>query len=361
MDSTPVKRRADRVKNLHNPHFKPLWEPNTTVGHNAITYSLAHHAYQQRISTAGMCNFCTDELTRRVSEAARRLKSKGLFHDDKAFMDLFWQDASEEGGGDEALVAGETIVVRGKNGAKVSVADHATELALKKRSTSWWDERMSRFKREIAAVDRSEAVHMRSRVASWLDRLSGRDGGRGEAVTPWETRFLNVFMNFRRQNLEIKNSMMAFVGCQEKYLSFDHDNCQCHDILRLRAGVSFETVLMESVVRQIAADVWEVIPVPPEEILRNKARFLTYFADQSKSVRNGSILDYGYSSGEVNVDKTVPGPLPPGWQCRCQNAGAIYYYNCHGRIVSQEGNRSRAPHVPRAFEYTVDEENLIEL
>lgn len=359
MDSTPVKRRTDRIQALHNPHFKPLWEPNTTVGRNAITYSLAHYAYQQYISNAGMCNFCTDELTRRVSEVARRLKSKGLYHDDKAFMDLFWQDANADGG--EGLIAGETIVVRGKNGAKVSVADHATRLAVKKRSTRWWDERFSRFEREIAAIDRSEAVQ--SRVASWMDRLNRRrDGGRGEAgPTPWETRFSSVFMNFSRQTLEIKNSMDAFIGHQERYLSFDHANCQCHDILRLRAGVSFETVLMERLVRLIAADVWEVIPIPSEEIWRNKAKFLTYFAEQSSTLRNASIWDYGYSCGKINVNKIVPGPLPLGWQRRCQNTGAIYYYNCHGKIVSQEGTHSRALHMSSPFElYTVDEEDVIE-
>ena len=65
---------------------------------------MVHHVYQQRISAAGLCGFCTDEL-------ARRLKARGLFHDDRASMDLVWQDRD-----DGALVAGENIVAVSKDG-----------------------------------------------------------------------------------------------------------------------------------------------------------------------------------------------------------------------------------------------------
>lgn len=197
MDSTPVKRRANRVQDFHNPHFKPVWRPDTTIGRNAIKYSLVHHVYQQRISKAGLCSFCTDELTRRVSETARRLKAKDLFHHEKAFMDLFWQDADADGGA--GLVAGETIVVLDKDGAKISAADHAEELALE-MSAAWWNERGLRFQSEIAAMDHSEAIG--SWGSSWVGRLGRRDGGGSEA-TPWETRFVCALWTFSENSMAI--------------------------------------------------------------------------------------------------------------------------------------------------------------
>ncbi|KKY32145.1 hypothetical protein UCDDA912_g07879 [Diaporthe ampelina] len=72
MDSTPVKRNANRTRPFANPNFKPLWEPDTAMGRNAI---------------------------------------RGLFHDDRASMDLVWQDRD-----DGALVAGENIVAVSKDG-----------------------------------------------------------------------------------------------------------------------------------------------------------------------------------------------------------------------------------------------------
>ncbi|KAH8780977.1 hypothetical protein F5883DRAFT_637854 [Diaporthe sp. PMI_573] len=357
MDSTPVGRCAECVQEFLNPHFRPLWEPDTTIGRNAITYSLVHHVYQKRISNAGLCGFCTDELTRRVSEVARRFKSKGLFHDEKASMDLFWQDKNENNG--VGLVAGETIVVFGEDGEKLSLADHAEELSLEK-SAAWWNERGLRFQSEIAAMDRSEAVG--SREASWLGRLGRRDSGRSEA-TPWETRFVGTLWSFMGENTE-KISMATFVDLQEKYLNFTHENCQCLDTLRLRNGVSFETVLMERVLNRIGAKVWEVIPMPSEDVWRNRGRFLTYFSDQSSGIRNEeSVWDYAYSSGEVHVgEKRAPGVLPPGWQQRCEYANTVCYYDCHGLIISRDGNQPRPSSVPYAYEsYTVDEENLIEL
>lgn len=131
--------------------------------------------------------------------------------------------------------------------------------------------------------------------------------------------------------------------------------------MRLRNGVSFETVLMERAFSRIAAGVWEVIPLPPEDVWRNKKRFLTYFADQSSGTRNDeSVYDYAYSRGEVNLgDKIVPSPLPQGWQRRCEVANSVCYYDCKGRLISCG---SRPPDVPSAAESsTAYEEDLIEL
>lgn len=355
MDSTPVRRCANRVQDFHNPHFKPLWEPDTIIGRNAIKYSLIHHLYQQRISNAGLCGFCTDELTRRVSEVARRLKAKDLFHDEKAFMDLFWQDSETDGGA--GVVAGETIVVLDKDGKKVSAVDHAEELALE-MSTAWWDERGLRFQSEIAAMDRSEAIG--SRGSSWVGRLGRRDGVGGEA-TPWETRFVYALWTFSERSMAKKAGMATFVDWQERYLNFSHEDCQCLDTLRLRNDISFETVLMERVFSRIDARVWEVIPLPSEDVWLNKNRFLTYFADQSSGIRNDeSVYDYAYSRGEVNFgDKIVPSPLPQGWQRRCEVANTVWYYDCKGRLISRG---SRPPHVPSTAEsFTADGEDLIEL
>ncbi|POS79678.1 hypothetical protein DHEL01_v201936 [Diaporthe helianthi] len=138
MDSKPVKRSANRVKAFHEPHFKPLWEPDTTVGHNAITFSLAHHIYQQLICDAVLCNFPSAQMNSPTPYPRQRgaSSSKGLFHDDKALMDLIWEDA---------------------DGVGIAVADHARDLSLE-RSVGWWDERRAGFEREMAAMDRSEAV-----------------------------------------------------------------------------------------------------------------------------------------------------------------------------------------------------------
>ncbi|KAG8157094.1 hypothetical protein KVR01_013084 [Diaporthe batatas] len=163
--TTPVKRRAEHVQALHNPHFKPLWEPATTVGGNAITYSLAHHSYQEHIANAGMCTFCTDELTCRVSEAARRLKAQGLFHDDEAHMDLFWQDTS--GGG-------------------MSVADHATELA-GGMPPAWRHERCSGFQGELAAMDRAEAAESQGGASQSLGPYLVAGSGAANMPTPSAT------------------------------------------------------------------------------------------------------------------------------------------------------------------------------
>lgn len=221
MDSTPVRRSAKCVQDFHNPHFKPLWEPDTTIGRNAIKYSLVHHVYQQRISNAGLCGFCTDELTRRVSEVAGHLKAKGLFHDEKAFMDLFWQDADAEADGGVGVVAGETIVVLDKHGEKISVADHAEELA-HEMSTAWWTERGLKFQSEIAAIDRLEAVGPRG--PSLVGRLGRRDGGRSE-TTPWETRFMYALWTVTREDIVEEVSITSFLELQEKYLNFTHENC----------------------------------------------------------------------------------------------------------------------------------------
>lgn len=277
-----------------------------------------------------------------------------LFHDEMAFMDLCWQDADEDSG--VGVVAGETIVVH-KDGEKVSVADHAEELA-HEMSTAWWTERGLKFQSEIAAMDRLEAVGPRG--PSLVGRLGRRDGGRSE-TTPWETRFMYALWTVTREDIVEEVSITAFLELQEKYLNFTHENCQCLDTMRLRNGVSFETVLMERAFSRIAAGVWEVIPLPPEDVWRNKKRFLTYFADQSSGTWNDeSVYDYAYSRGEVNLgDKIVPSPLPQGWQRRCEVANSVCYYDCKGRLISRG---SRPPDVPSAAESsTAYEEDLIEL
>jgi hypothetical protein len=360
-DSVPVKRCAECVQDFQNPHFKPLWEPDTAIGRNAIRYSLVHHVYQHRISNAGLCLFCTDELTRRVSEVARRLKSKGLLHDDKAFMDLVWEDASQEdGGGGLGVVPGETIVTFSKHdGAKLSVADHAEDLALEKPA-AWWGERGLSFQTEIAAMDRSEA--MASRGLSWLGRLGRRDDGCLSDATPWETRFVCTLWTFMGENLEGMR-MEDFVGLQEKYLSFTHENCHCPETLRLRNGEPFEHVLMDRVLHHIGDGVWEIIPLPSEDIRHDKAKFLTYFSDWSSGIRNDkSALDYAYSRGEAHVgQKRGPGVLPPGWQQRCEHANTFCYYDCHGRVISREGDPPSHSNVHDAYEIEEVEENMIEL
>ncbi|KAI3401765.1 hypothetical protein diail_8143 [Diaporthe ilicicola] len=109
MDSTIVKRRAHRNAAFEHPHFRGA-------------------------STArGCATSARNELTHRVSVAARRLKTRGLLlHDDRGFMELFWQD------GDGAVVAGETIVVvAGSNDGKqkkLAVADHIDHAGAGRRS-----------------------------------------------------------------------------------------------------------------------------------------------------------------------------------------------------------------------------------
>lgn len=351
-----MKRSANCNQALANPHFKPLWEPDTAVGRNAIRYSLAHHVYQHRISNARLCRFCTDELTRRVSEAARRLKAKGLFHDDKAFMDIFWQDRDSG-----ALVAGETIVAANKNGEKIAVADHLAELSRDpaRAGPSWWRERGVGFEEEIGAMDRAEASP--SRGASWF---GGRDDGPRD-TTPWETRFLAIFWTYSPRNATSKVSMRAFVDWHEKYLNYTHENCRCVDILRLRSGVSFDTVLMERVLTHIDTKIWETIPFPPEDIWRNRGRFLTYFEQQSSGTQNEeSVWDYAFSRGEVAAgDEVVPRPLPPGWQRRWVSHNNVRYHDCRGRLISRDEHYECLPDTPPGAQSTTieEEEDLIEL
>ncbi|KAK7698585.1 hypothetical protein SLS64_012453 [Diaporthe eres] len=360
MDTTPVKRSANCNQDFANPHFKPLWEPDTTVGRNAIKYSLVHHVYQQRISNARLCGFCTDELTRRVSEAARRLKTRGLFHDDRAFMDLFWQQEDRDGG---ALVAGETIVaVDNKNGDKIAVVDHLAELSLEpaRAGSSWWRERGVGFQGELGAMDRTEVSP--SRAASWF---GGCDGGGPRDPTPWQTRFLGVLWRYSLIDTTSEVGMRAFVDWQERCLNYTHENCRCVDILRLRSGVSFDTVLMERVLTRIDTKIWEIIPFPPEYIWRNKGRFLTYSEDQLTGVQNReSVWDYAFSRGEVVAgDKVVPRPLPLGWQRRWVSNNTEWYHDCRGRLVSRDEHYQCLPDPSPAARMTVigEEEDLIEL
>ncbi|KAG6365729.1 hypothetical protein INS49_007340 [Diaporthe citri] len=291
MDSTPVKRSANCNQAFANPHFKPLWEPDTTAGRNAIRYSLAHHAYQHRISNAGLCRFCTDELTRRVSEAARRLQAKGRFHDDKASMDLFWQDRDNG----DALAAGETIVAANKkNGGKIAVVDHLAELSLEpaRAGPSWWRERGVGFEGELGAV---------------LRRLLRRAGRLGLAAA------MAVALSTRRRG----------------------------------------------------RPVWENIPFPPEDIWRNKGRFLTYFEEQSSGIQNEkSLWDYALSRGEVIAgDKVVPRPLPRGWQRRWASNSTVWYHDCRGQLISRDEHLKCLPDVPPAVQGSIidEEEDLIEL
>lgn len=358
MDSTPwpVARDTNCNKDFENPHFKPLWEPDTTVGRNAIKYSLVHHMFQKFISTAGLCTFCTDELTRRVSEAARRLKSRDLFHDDKGHMDLFWQDAN-----DGAFVAGETVVTADKHGEKIAVADHALRLSRERSDVDkyWWSDRVVMFQREIADLDRSETSP--SRGASWFGFESGRHN-----TTPWETRFLAVIWIYTLGNAAGRIGMDRFIRWQEKYLNFTHERCQCVDVQRLRSGVSFETVLMERVLTRISRSVWEVIQAPPDDIRRSKKRFLSYFEEQSSGLRREeSIWDYAFSQGEslFTTNEVVPRPLPRGWQRRWVSNNTVWYHDSRGKILSLHQHYSCLPNetsaTPRS---TVDEEeDLIEL
>lgn len=356
MDSTPVKRSADCNPDFSNPHFKPLWEPDTTVGRNAIKYSLVHHAFQKLISTAGLCTFCTDGLTRRVSEAARRLKAKDLFHNDKACMDLFWQDAN-----DGSLAAGETIVTTNKNGEKIAVADHALTLSCERSYADryWWSECFVRFQGEISDMDRAEASPSRG-VSSWF----GCDSG-GCKVTPWETRFLAVIWLYTLKNTAGGLDMERFIQWQEKYLGFTHESCQCADVQRLRDGVSFETVVMERVRTHVCRSVWEVIPAPPAEIWRSKARFLDYFEARSSGIRREETLwDYAFSRGALMLtDDVVPRPLPQGWQRRWVSNNTIWYHNSRGNLISRRERYPCLPNVPSTAQtYTIEEEeDLIEL
>lgn len=350
-----MKRSANCNQDFANPHFKPLWEPDTTVGRNAIKYSLVHHVYQHRISNARLCAFCTDELTRRVSEAARRLKAKGLFHDDRAFMELFWED--RDGG---ALEAGETIVAANKNGEKVAVADHLEEFSLERvrAGPSWWRERGVKFEGEIAAMDRAEASPLRG--MAWF---GGGDGGRREA-TPWVTRFLGMLWTYSLINTTNKVGMRVFVDWQENYLNYTHESCRCADILRLRNGVSFDTVLMERVLTHIDPQIWEDIPFPPEDIWRNKGRFLNYFEEQSSGIQNeDSVRDYAFSRGEVTTGQNVvPRALPRGWQRRWVANNTVWYHDARGRLTTRDAYYKCLPDAPLAAQGTmVDEEDLIEL
>lgn len=355
MDSTPVKRSANCNQDFTNPHFKPLWEPDTNIGRNAIKYSLVHHVYQHRISNARLCGFCTDELTRRVSEAARRLKARGLFHDDRAFMDLFWQNRE-----DGALVAGETIVSANENGEKIAVADHLGQLSLEsaRAGPSWWKERGIAFQVELGAMDRAEASP--SRAASWF---GGRDGGPRDP-TPWQTRFLGVLWRYELLDTTRNAGMRDFVDWQEKYLNYTHQSCRCVDIQLLRSGVSFDTVLMERVLTHINAKIWEIIPFPPEYIWRDKGRFLTYFGEQSSGIHNEeSLRDYGFSREVIAGDKVVPRILPEGWQRRWVSNNTVWYHNCRGRLISQDEHYICLPDPPPAAQRSTidDEEDLIEL
>lgn len=125
--------------------------------------------------------------------------------------------------------------------------------------------------------------------------------------------------------------------------------------------MSFETVLMERVFSRIGAGVWEVIPLPSEEVWRNKNSFSAYFADHSSANWNdASVYDYAYSRGEINLgEKIVPSLLPQGWQRRCEVANTVWYYDCKGQLISRG---SRPPNVPSTAESsTAYEEDLIEL
>lgn len=332
MDAEPAKRNANCNKDFANPHFKPLWEPDRAVGRNAIKYSLVHYFYQQCIANADLCNFCTDEMTRRVSEAARRLKAKGLYHNDRGFMELFWQD--EEDG---SLVAAETIVAVTNGGVKVAVADHVADIAgvRSEEEPRWWIERATNFQLELKFMDRYEASP--SRVPAWFFGIN-RNTGRND-VLPWQTRFAAVLWTYTRVNTTNFEYMRDFVKMQEQYLNYSHEDCQCSDISRLRSGVSFETVLMERVRSHISPKVLELIPFPPEDIWRSKNLFLTYFQEQSSGVRNQispSLWDYAPSRGEEIVQGgMVARPLPPGWERRWVSGGHVWHHDCRGRLISR--------------------------
>lgn len=352
MDSTPVKRSAE----IANPHFKPIWEPDTAVGGNAVRYSLAHHFYQRRISDAGLCGFCTDELTRRVSEAARRLKARGgLLHDDRAFMDLFWQDASG------ALVAGETLVTTNGQGDKIAVADHVQELAQERdeADSRWWHNNTAAFSDEIGAMDRSEACPPRG--AAWF----GCSDSGIAYPTPWQTRFGGVLWQYALRNVAMDECMADFVEWQEKYLNYTHESCTCDDIQRLRNGVSFDTVLLKRVMDHIDNSVRELIPPPPENIQHNKKQFLIWFEERERGIQisSESVCDYAYSRGEATSNSTAPRPLPQGWQRRWVFNNIVWHYNHRGRLISRgeqypiSGEPPATPEMP-----TIDEEeDLIEL
>lgn len=355
MDSTPVKRSANCDQDFANPHFKPLWEPDTAVGGNAIRYSLAHHVFQKLISNARLCSFCTDELTRRVSEAARKLRSKDLYHNDKAFMDLFWQEPHRG-----TLVAGETIVTVNQHGSKIAVADYAVELSHERTKVDkyWWGQRAVGFQREILAMDRSDAFPS---ALSWFGHSR-----RQSDATPWQTRFMSVVWVYNLENAARGAGIERFVEWQEKYLNFVHQRCQCVDTQRLRSGVSFEAVLMERVLTHICPSVWEVIPFPPQYIWINKRRFLMYFEEHSSGIRREeSVWDYALSWGENIVsDNVVRGPLPRGWHRRWVFNNTAWYHDSRGRLISRGQYYSCLPSVPSAAQEstTVDEEeDLIEL
>lgn len=353
MDSTPLKRSADCNQDFESPHFKPLWEPYTAIGRNAIRYSLVHHVYQKLISNAGLCTFCTNELTRRVSEAARRLKSKDLFHGDTAFMDLFWQDEN-----DGAPMAGETIVTTNKHGDKIAVADHAVELSYDRfdADRDWWRVRALGFQREIAAADRSEAHPSRGRF--WLGLGSGPP-----EMTPWQTRFLAVIWTYTPEDTAL--GIEDFVEFQEQYLNYTHESCQCIDVQHLRRGTNFEDLVMERVMANINSKVWEAIPFPPRDTWQNKARFLTYIEEQLKGVQSQeSRWDYAVSRGEVNVGASVvPRHLPQGWQRRWVSNNTVRYHDSRGNLIARGEPDSSLPNVPSATQRsTIDEEeDLIEL
>lgn len=354
MDSTPVKRSANCDQDFSNPHFKPLWEPDTAVGGNAIRYSLAHHVFQKLISNARLCSFCTDELTRRVSEVARKLKSEGVYHDDKAFMDLFWKDADRG-----TLVAGETVVTVDKHGKKIAVADYAVELSHERTEVDkyWYGDRTVRFQLEIAALDRSEAFPS---ALSWFGH-----NRRERGPTPWQTRFLAIVWIYNLDNAARGAGLGRFVEWQEKYLNFVHQRCQCVDIQRLRNGVSFEAVLMERVLTHIDTSVWEVIPFPSQDIWSDKRRLLIYFEEHSSGIRREeSVWDYAFSWGEsITRDNVVRGPLPQGWHRRWVSNNTVWYHDSRGRLISRGEYYSCLPNVPSpAQESThVEEEDLIEL
>lgn len=354
MDSTPVKRSANCDQDFANPHFKPLWEPDTAVGGNAIRYSLAHHVIQKLIANARMCSFCTDELTRRVTQTARKLKSENVYHDDKAFMDLFYQDARG------TLVAGETVVTMNKHGNKIAVADYAVELSHERTEVDkhWWSSRAVRLQREIAAMDRSEAFPS---GRSWFGH-----NRRQRQKTPWETRLVAVVWIYNLENTARGVGLERFVELQEKYLNFVHQRCQCVDVQRLRSGVSFEAVLMERVLTHISTSVWEVIPFPPQDIWSDKRRFLNYFEEHASGIRREeTVWDYAFSWGENIVrDSVVLGPLPRGWHRRWVYNNTAWYHDSRGRLISRGEYYSCLPSVPSAAQGSTivdEEEDLIEL
>lgn len=350
MDSTPVKRSVDSNCDFANQYFKPIWEPDTAVGGNAVRYSLVHHFYQLRISNAGLCDFCTDELTRRVCEAARRLKARGsLPHDDRAFMELFWQNASG------ALVAGETLVTTDGEGDKIAVADHIEELVSERAEADprWWHNTTVALNAEIGAMDRSEACPPRG--AAWF---ACSDSGLVH-MTPWQTRLVGLLWQYTLHNVSMANVMTDFVGLQEKYLSYTHESCTCDDIQRLRNGVSFDTVLLKRVMGRIGISVWELIPPPPENIQHNKRQFLTWFEERERGIQisSESVCDYAYSRGEASTsNSSAPRPLPQGWQRRWVFNNIVWHYNHRGRLISPGEQYPISGEPPAAEMPTIDEE-----